>query len=113
MTFLHSESNSKLKAGLPYECQFACVTALSMFKEVCDHLQKHSVSITELRKIKRNLGQMKRLCEAATAHGGSGQLSYKAVDSALSQIIEEFDAFEEHRFHLSYLCSNIPDVQGT
>ena len=108
----HPGSNSKLKAGLPDECQFACVTALSLFQDVFDRLQTHSVSITELQKIKDNLGQMKRLCGAATARKGSGQLSYKAVDSALSQIMEEFDAFEEHRSHLSHLCLNIPDVHG-
>ena len=81
-----------------------------MFQDVFDRLQIHSISITELRKIKRNLGQMKRLCEAATAHGGSGQLSYKIIDSALSQIMEEFEVFEEHRSHLFHLCSSIPDV---
>ena len=113
MTFFHPGSNSKLKAGLPCECQFACVTALSMFQDVFDRLQIHSISITELRKIKCNLGQMKRLCEAATAQGGSGQLSYKVVDSALSQIMEEFDAFEERRSYLSHFCLNIPGVQGT
>ena len=111
--FFHPGSNSKLKAGLPDECQFACITALSLFQDVFDRLQTHSVSITELRKIKCNLGQMKRLCGAATAHKSSGQLSYKAVDNALSQIMEELDAFEKHRFHLSHLCLNIPEVQGT
>ena len=59
---------------------------------------------------------MKRLCDAATAQGGeneNGQLSYRAVDSALSQIMEEFDALEEHRSHLSHICSHIPaTVQG-
>jgi len=81
-------------------------------------MQKRSISVTELRKIKENLNQMRRLCEAATAHGGekeNGQLSYKAVDSTLSQIMEEFHAFEEHQLHLSHLCSHIPRpdaVQG-
>ena len=77
-------------------------------------MQKRSISVTELQKIKNNHEQMKRLCEAATAHGDSeenGQLSYKAVNSALSQIMEEFKVFEEHRSYLSHLCSNIsPDV---
>jgi len=81
-------------------------------------MQKRSISITEIRKIKENLNQMKRLCDAVTAHGGekeNGQFSYKAVDSTLSQIMEELHAFEEHRFHLSHLCSHIPRpdaVQG-
>ena len=92
----------------------ACVYALSGFQDVCDHMQKRNISVTELQKIKDNHEQMKRLCEAATAHGDSkesGQLSYKAVNSALSQIMEEFKVFEEHRSHLSHLCSNIsPDV---
>ena len=103
-----------MKEGLPQECQIACLCALSGFQDVCDHMQKRNISVTELQKIKDNHEQMKRLCEAATAHGDSeesGQLSYKAVNSALSQIMEEFKAFEEHRSHLSHLCSNIrPDV---
>ena len=81
-------------------------------------MRKRRISVTELQKIKENLNQMRRLCEAATAHGGekeSGQFSYKAVDSTLSQIMEEFHAFEEHQFHLSHLCTHIPRpdaVQG-
>ena len=106
-----------MKEGLPQECQIACLCALSGFQDVCDHMQKRNISITELQKIKDNHEQMKRLCEAATAHGDSeenGQLSYKAVNSALSQIMEEFKVFEEHRSHLSHLCSNISPhvVQG-
>ena len=76
-------------------------------------MQKRNISVAELQKIKDNHEQMKRLCEAATAHGDSkesGQLSYKAVNSALSQIMDEFKVFEEHRSDLSHLCSNIPDV---
>ena len=76
-------------------------------------MQKHSISVTKLQKIKDNREQMKRLCEAATAHGDSkesGQLSYHTVNSALSQIMEEFNGFEEHQSHLSHLCSNIPNV---
>lgn len=106
-------SKSKLKEGLPQECQIACLCALSGFQVVCDDMQKRSISVTDLQKIKDNHEQMKRLCEAATAHGDSkesGQLSYKAVNSALSQIMEEFKEFEEHQSHLSHLCSNIPDV---
>ena len=111
---LYPGSKSKLKEGLPQECQITCLSAFSAFRDVCDRIQKHNISVTELQKIKDNHEQMKRLCEAATAHGDSeesGQLSYKAVNSALSQIMEEFKAFEEHRSHLSHLCSNIgPDV---
>ena len=77
-------------------------------------MQKRTISVTELQKIKDNHEQMKRLYEAATAHGDSkesGQLSYKAFNSALSQIMEEFQVFEKYRSHLSHFCSNIsPDV---
>ena len=110
---LYLGSKSKLKEGLPQECQIACLCALSGFQDVCNHMQKRSISVTELQKIKDNHEQMKRLYEAATAHGDSeesGQLSFQAVNSALSQIMEEFKVFEERRSHLSHLCSNIPDV---
>jgi len=79
-------------------------------------MQKRSISVAEVQKIKKKQEQMKRLCDAATAHGGRNedeQLSYKAVDSTLSQIMEELDELEEHRSHLSHLCSHIPvTVQG-
>ena len=79
-------------------------------------MQKHNISVAEVQKIKTNQEQMKRLCDAATAHGGeneNAQLSYKAVDRTLSQIMEEFHAFEEHRSRLSQLCFHIPvTVQG-
>ena len=108
-------SNSKLREGLPQEYQLACVRALSQFRKVCDQMQTRSITVTELQKIKSNQEQMKRLCEAATVSGDkeSGQLSYKAVDGVLSQIMEEYDVFEEHVSHLSHLCADIPDiVQG-
>ena len=108
-------SNSNLREGLPQECQLACGHALSQFRKVCNQMQTRSITVTELRKIKNNQEQMKRLCEAATVSGDkeSGQLSYEAVDSALSQIMEEYDVFEEHLSHLSHLCANISDiVQG-
>ena len=68
-------------------------------------MQKRDISIIELREIKDHYEQMKRLCEAATAHGDSkesGQFSNKAIDSSLSQIMEEFNVFEEPR------CASVP-----
>ena len=116
MYIISTESKSKLKEGLPPECQVTCVCALSKFREVCVQMQTRSITVTELQKIKNNQEQMKRLCEAATVNGDSkesGQLSYKAVESVLSQIMEEFGVFEEHLSHLSHLCANIlVDVQG-
>lgn len=59
---------------------------------------------------------MKMLCKAATTHAGNKEyrhLSFKAVDDALSQVMDEFNVFEEHRLHLSHLCSKLSDtVQG-
>ena len=86
---------------------------MSRFQDVCDNMQKRKISVIELREIKDHYEQMKRLCEAATTHNESGQLSYTGIDSVLSQIMEEFNVFEDHRSHLSHLCSNIPvAVQG-
>ena len=103
MIFLHPESESKLKDGLPQECLKACGCALSVFQNICERMQKRSITVNELQKIKNNYEQMKRLCEVATAHGSDKYLRIEAVDSAL----EELTAFEEHRSHLSHLCSNI------
>jgi len=50
---------------------------------------KRSISVTELQKIKENLNQMRRLCEAATAHGGENALleaGTKAIDNILSKV---------------------------
>jgi len=110
---LLSGSESKLKEGLPQECQEACICALTKFQDVYDHMQKRSISVTELWKIKENEKQVRRLCEAAIAYEGkkeNGHLLYEAVDCVLSQIVEEFDAFKEHRSHLLHLSYSIPDV---
>lgn len=106
--FLHPGSESKLKDGLPQECLKACGYALFVFQNICEHIQKRSITVNELQKIKNNYKQMKRLCEVATAHGSDKHFRTEAVDSAL----EELTTFEEHRSHLSHLCSNIPDMQG-
>lgn len=108
MIFLHPESESKLKDGLPQECLKACGCALSVLQNICEHIQKRSVTVNELQKIKNNYEQMKRLCEVATSHGSDKHFQTETVDSAL----EELAVFEEHRFHLSHLCSNIPDMHG-
>ena len=112
--FVFLGSESRLKEGLPQECQEACLRALSALQDVCNCMKMRSITVTKLTKIKGRHGQLRRLCEAATAHGENMELSYEAVDSAFSQIIEEFDAFEEYRFYLSHLCSklNTPKVQG-
>ena len=93
-----------------------CACAVTRLHDVCDRMQDRSISVSELRKIKDHYEQMKRLCEAATANGDSvvdRHLSYRKVDNTLAQTMEELQVLEEHRSHLSHLCSNIPDnVQG-
>ena len=55
---------------------------------------------------------MRRLCEAATVHSDhkdQEQLSFKVVQDALNQRLEEFDEFEKYRGYLSRLCDRLPD----
>jgi len=111
--FETSGNEPKLEEILPQECCAVHVRALFAFEVVYDHIQKHSISITEVQKIKKNKEKIKRLCEAATACKGKKKFSYRAVDSALSEITEEFSTFKKCQSHLSHLCSHISDtVQG-
>jgi len=112
-------SESQLKHGLSDDCQIVCLCALTKIQEVCFRIQNGDVlkgQSAELEKISDNYEQMKRLCAAVTVQGdkkGSKQLSFKAVQSALHQRLQEFRAFDEHCFYLSHLCSHLSgNVQG-
>lgn len=112
-------SESQLKHGLPDDCQILCLCALTKIQEVCSRIQSGDIlksQSAELEKISDNYEQMKRLCTAVTVQGdkkGSRQLSFKAVQSALHQRLQEFLAFDKHCFYLSHLCSHLSDsVQG-
>ena len=112
-------SESQLKRGLPDDCQIVCLCALTKIQEVCYRIQSGDIlksQSAELEKISDNYEQMKRLCAAVTVQGdkkGSRQLSFKAVQSALHQRLQEFRAFDENYFYLSHLCSHLSgNVQG-
>jgi len=73
-------------------------------------VQSGNIPVIELQKINDNDGQMKRLCAALTVQGDkkeNGQLSFKTVESALHQRMQEFHAFDQHRSYLSHLCNHI------
>lgn len=109
-------SESKLKEGLPDECQVACLCALTKFQEVCGRVQSGDISMSELHKIKGNSEQMKRLCAAVTVQGDKKegrQLSFNTVQGALQQRLEEFSTFEQKRSYLSHLCTHLSStIQG-
>ena len=108
-------SESKLKEGLPDECEVACLCALTTFQDVCGKVQSGDIPMSELRKIKGNSEQMKRLCAAATVQGDKKegkQLSFNTVQGALQQRLEEFSTFEQKRFYLSHLCNHLSNIQG-
>ena len=118
-TWLHylntTGSESKLKEGLPDECQVACLCALTQFQEVCGRVQSGDIPMSELRKIKGNSEQMKRLCAAATVQGDKKegkQLSFNTVQGALQQRLKEFSSFEQKRSYLSHLCNHLSNIQG-
>lgn len=110
------ESNSKLKQGLPDECQLACSCAVTMFEDVCKNIQKGDIPMEEMQKIKQKSSQMKRLCEAVSLPGDEKRkqnMSFTDIDCVVEQRMQEFKVFEEYKGQLCQLCSHIPDtVQG-
>ena len=108
----HIESKSKLKEGLPRECQFACLCALNKLQDIYGQIQNGNVTIKELHNIKSNKGQMKRLCAAATHQDNQTELAFAC--SALHQRLEEFQTFERNRDCLFHLCNELhgDDIQG-
>ena len=110
---IHIESKSKLKEGLPRECQFACLCALSKLQEICGQIQNGNITVEELHKIKSSQGQMKRLCAAAAHQDEQTELAFNAVSGALHQRLEEFQTFERNKDCLFHLCNHLHgDIQG-
>ena len=108
-----TESKSKLKEGLPRECQIACLCALSKFQEVSGQVQSGDITVKQLHKIESNQEQMKRLCDAATPQDKETDLTYNTVSHALQQRLEEFQTFERNKGHLLHLCSQLHGaIQG-
>ena len=71
-----------------------------LFFIVCGRVQSGDIPMSELQKISDNNEQMKRLCAAVIVQGDkkeSGQLSFRAVQSALHQRLQEFRVFDQHR----------------
>ena len=100
-----TETKSKLKEGLPQECQVACLCALTKFHEISDSIQRGDINIEQLHIIKLNQEQMKRLCDADK----QTDLTFSTVQ----QRLEEFQMFERNKGHLFYLCSQLHgDIQG-
>ena len=111
--FNFTESKSKLKEGLPPECQMACLCALSKFQEISGQVKSGNITIIQLHKIKSNQEQMKRLCAAATPQDKEADLTYSTVSHALQQRLEEFQTFERSKGHLFNLGSQLQDdIQG-
>lgn len=97
-------NESLLTEGLPLECRIACVCALSHFEEVCQRLERRDVSLVELRKMKENEKQVKRLCEAVTGSDKS-QFSQELMLTSLSKRLEEFK-------HFSLRCQTYKEMRN-
>ena len=103
--------SSKLKEGLPQECQMACSFAISKLDEVFRQLHMGDITIIDLQVIKKEQQQMKRLCESAstqqTEASNSVEKSYEATIFAVEQRMEEFEIFREQKGILHHLCKEI------
>ena len=108
-----AESKSRLKEGLPQECQMACLFALSKFQEVSRQVQSGDISVEQLHKMESSKKQMKRLCAAATPQDMETDLAYNTVSHALHQRLEEYQMFERNKRNLFHLCSQLHGaIQG-
>ena len=108
-------SESKLKQGMPRECQVLCTFAVSQFEQVCIQVQTGDITMKKLQKVQQNMDQMERLCEAASGHGNQSKMSFKTVKGAFQFRLHEFQYFKKQRGYLSYLCDQIhvsADIQG-
>ena len=104
---------SKLKEGLPQECELACLCALSKFQEISGQVQSGDITVKQLQKIESHQEQMKRLCAAATPQDKETDLTYSTVSHALHQRLEEFETFKRNKRHLFHLCSQLHGaIQG-
>jgi len=100
-----SEGSSNLRAGLPNDCQLACVCANSKLDEVFVKLETRKVTILELQKIEKQQTQMKYLCEAASIQQNEVSKSFSLSNKAIvKRRIEEFKCFEEQQGVLQHLC---------
>lgn len=110
------EGSSNLRAGLPDDCQLACVCANSKLDELFQKLETRKVTILELQKIEKQPTQMKYLCEAASTQQNevskSVPVSYEAI---VKPRIEEFKCFEKQQGVLQRLCLclQIHKIHGT
>ena len=102
--------SSKLKEGLPEECQLACSCAVSQLEEVSKQLEKGSITILDLHKIEEKQQQMKRLCESASAQQTANmpvEITYERMIFTVGQRMEEFESFKKQQGNLLHLCHNI------
>ena len=112
LLFVHNpDGHSKLKDGLPEECQIACSCAISQLEEVSRQLQKGAVTILDIQKMIQKEEQMKRLCESARSQqkktDESVEITYEALISTVDQRMQELRSFKEQQGTLLHLCQSI------
>ena len=107
--------SSKAKDGLPGSCKDACLIALSQLEELSKQLRQGDIAIKELQKIYTNMGQIKRLCEAAEsrAHKSTQNPQSVTLHSIVKQRLDEYQVLKECLGHLQHLCHMIDSkVEG-
>ena len=109
---VHVGCDSKLKEGLPEECNVACVLALSRFDDVCRTLQNGDMTVFNLRKIDNNEQQMKRLCEAVTKFAKGEQMTYDTLRSTLLRRLQEFTSFKHCKAMYLSICNWVPSPES-
>ena len=72
-------------------------------------LRYGEITIKKLQKIHKNIGQIKRLCDAAEsrAHESTQIPQSMTLRSIVKQRLDEFNVFEKHLGHLQHLCQMI------
>ena len=89
----------------------ACYCAISKLEEVSKQLEKGSITILDLRKIKDKQQQMKRLCESASAQQKETnmpvEVTYERMIFTVGQRMQEFEIFKKQQGVRLHLCHNI------
>lgn len=101
-------NKSLLLEGLPDDCHFACVCAMSNFETICQRLERGEITLVELKKMNKQKNQVKRLCEAITSSKKS-HLFGSVVLTSLSQRLIEFERFSSRCQAYKDICKWLTD----
>ena len=97
--------SSRTKEGLPESCQIACSSAISVLEQFSRQLQEGDITVLDLEKVGKKLGQMSRLCDAAMKEGVESPLN--TMRSHVQLRLAEYALYLQQHRNLNHLCQMI------